>query len=112
IGPRQVRRRPEVEDEAASEDQQEAVDGGDEDLAYLSGGRVDDREAGQVAELDRLAREGESPRDDGLRRYDRGRRREDDQGIQTPRRSEAVEGILDGGLVAEQQRSLAEVVEE
>src|SRR5207249_10733147 len=71
-----------------------------------------DAEPWAVAELHRLARQREGAGNHGLRRDDGRHRRERDQGVQAPARGEKVEGVPRRGRGTEQERPLAEVVEQ
>ncbi len=68
--------------------------------------------ARQVAEQDGLAHHRVGARDHRLRGDDGGQGSEDQQGKGQPGGGEQVEGIFDGGGIAQQQGSLAEVVEQ
>jgi len=73
---------------------------------------VVDPQPGKVAELDRLVRDREDAGDERLRR-DRGRgRRERDHRENSPRGHHREERVLERGGVSQEQRALAEVVEE
>ena len=67
---------------------------------------------GRVPELDALLREGERPRDERLRRDDGGRGGDHEERHLERRRGEQIERIARRGRIAEQQRALAEVVQE
>ena len=71
-----------------------------------------DLHAREVAELDGLPRQREDAGDDRLRRDDGRHRRQNHQRIERPFRREQIERIVRGGRIADQQRALAEVVED
>ena len=91
---------------------QQPVDPRDVDLPDLGRRGVADRHARQVAELDRLPGEREHARDHRLRGDDGGERGEHDQREQPPVRRQVVEGLLDRQRLVQDQRALAEIVED
>ncbi len=107
-----VARGAEREHQGAGERHEAPVDSGHVDLADLAGRRVLDSQPRAVAELHRLARQGERTGDHRLRRDDRGGRRERDQRVQRPARCEVIERVHRGGGVAQQQGPLPEVIEQ
>ena len=74
--------------------------------------RVLDVEARKVAELNRLARQRERPRDQRLGRDDRRRGRDGDRGQQHPAGRQTKERLRRGLGHLQQHRALAEVVQE
>jgi hypothetical protein len=82
------------------------------DLPVLARARVHDGGARREAELHGLLREGEHAGDQRLRRHDRRQRGDEEQRIQRPARREQVERVLHRLRDPQEQRSLAEVVEQ
>ena len=111
VGRGEVRRRAEHQHQKDHPEEEDAVHAGDEDLAFLRIGGVLDLEARQQAQLDRLAGEGECAGDRRLTGDDCGHRGEQHQRQQSPIRSEQEEGILHRFPVSEDQRALAQIVE-
>ncbi len=110
VGRGQCRGGAEQHGEHHDADQQQEVDLRQEDLARMRFRGVADLEAGQEAELDRLARERERAGDHRLTRGDGGERRQDHHRDQAPFGDELVERIGGVGL-GEHQRGLAEIVQ-
>ena len=102
----------EREDEPDAGDGEGPVDRRQVDLPDLLLGRVGDLQARHVAELDRLPRQREGPRDDGLGGDHGGRRREEDEGEEAPLRREAEQRVGRRRRVRQEERPLPEVVEE
>ena len=105
-------RRAEREDEPDAGDGEDPVDRREVDLPDLPLRGVVDPQARHVAELDRLAREREGARDHGLRGDDRGRRGEEDERQEAPLRRELEERVVGRGRARQEERALAEVVQE
>ena len=82
------------------------------DLADLLIRGMADFHAWREAELDRLLRDREGPGDHRLRRDHRCCRGQRDHRIQQPVRRQQIERVGDGLRIAQQQRTLAEVVEQ
>ncbi len=113
VGGGQVRARLERDDERDARDHDTPVDLGDVDLALGLVRGVDHRDARRVAELHRLVRERERARDQRLARDDRGQGREDQHRDEERRAADqVVERVRDVVAALEEQRALAEVVEE
>jgi hypothetical protein len=111
VGTGEVVRIPESDDKRDDRDQQHPVDERHVDLADRALRRVQDRQAGAIAHLDRRARQRERAGDHRLRRDDRRRGREDQQRHAAPLRRKQVERVLDGGGIVEDQRALSEIIE-
>ncbi len=73
---------------------------------------VDDRDAREVAELHGLLREREGARDQSLRGNDRGSGRHGDGRVHEPRRDHRVKRVCRELGMLQQERALAEVVED
>ncbi len=94
VGGGEVRRRTEGEDDEQHADEQHPVDARQIDLTGHRFRRVDDAEARQQTELDRLARQREGAGDDGLAGDDGGDGRQDHHRDQRPLRIEQIERVL------------------
>ena len=105
-------RRAEADDDRERADHQRPIDLGHIDLAHLVGGGVIDAQARAVAKLHCLPGQGEGAGDQGLRGDDRCRGREHDQRQRRPAWRQHEERLGGGAAVREQERPLAEVVDE
>ena len=108
----EVARGAEGQDEQQHARHQEPVHARDVDLPGRGRGGVADRHPRQVAQPDGLAGEREHARDHRLAGDDGRRGGEADQRQQRPIGREMVEGVLKGGGVAQDQSTLAEIVEQ
>ena len=82
------------------------------DLTRLVLRRVQDAQARQVAELDRLLGDRERRRDERLRRDHRRAGGQADERIQRPRRCHLEERVADLRRVGQQHRTLAEIIDD
>ena len=112
VGVGQRARLAEAEHQRHAGHHQQPVHLGDVDLPLGLAGGVDDGDARQVAELNRLAGERVGARDERLRRHHGRQGRQDHHRVEPGARHQAVERIGRRLGALEQQRPLPEVVDE